>query len=76
MDTFLTILSIGAWALWTYLSYYLGKKKGYSEIWAVIFGMIFGVFAVIVYVLLPYTRKGKIAKIKEEEEIRKEALGN
>jgi len=36
----------------------IAKKKGFNLTWAVVFGLLFGLFAIIVYALLP-SKKGK-----------------
>ncbi len=67
-------LIIFCWIIWPVWSYYIAKKKGYNEILAIIGGLLLGLFAIIMYAILPMTKEAKIKQIKEEEEIRKEAL--
>ncbi len=48
-------LIVGILAIWG--CYVLAERKGYSTGWAIAFGFVFGVIALIVYALMPYRNR-------------------
>ena len=40
------------WVLWPVLCYHMAKNKGYDTGMAILWGIVFGLFAVIVYAVL------------------------
>ncbi len=54
------------WIFWGVWSYDIAKQKGYNANLAALAGVLFGIFSVIIYALLPPQKNKK----KEGEEIK------
>ena len=46
------------WALWPFLTYNLAKNKGYDTGMAIVWGIVFGLFAVVVYGVMGVKTRG------------------
>jgi len=46
------------WVLWPTITYHLAKNKGYDTGAAILWGVVFGLFAVIVYAVLGVKNTG------------------
>ena len=62
MESFVVLI---VWALFAYWCYTIAKKNGRSTGWAIFMGLLFGIFAVIVYAIIGKTKELKEAELEE-----------
>ena len=52
------------WALWPIITYHLARNKGYNTTMAIVWGIVFGLFAVVVYAVVgaktPVDKNGEV----------------
>jgi hypothetical protein len=62
------------WALMIIWSYNVAKERGRSTGWAIFWGFMFGIFAVLVYFMVGDTQEVKDAKLNALLDAREETL--